>query len=53
MAADRISEFLGRPSSIPAPQASGYYCHVTNTLVDTKDGPFSFLDCRKTGRDHG
>ncbi len=50
---DVISIFLGRPSSIPLAEESGYYCHVTNTIVDAKDGPYTFLDCRKSGRDSG
>jgi hypothetical protein len=49
-ACDIISAHLGKPSgSIPGPQESGYYCYVTNTIVGAKDGPTSFLDCRKSG----
>jgi hypothetical protein len=44
-----ITTFVGRQTSIPLPEESGYYCQVTNSIVGAKDGPTSFMDCRKSG----
>ena len=46
-AAEAISTFLNHPSSIPAPQRSGYYDYETNSIKDAshREGPSLFHDC--------